>query len=62
MTPDDLVTAALLYLALFLTMWGLGIFVTTFLPRSGRWYMHYTYAAVILTCAYYLFRFALHVP
>jgi hypothetical protein len=59
---DGLITAALLVLALFLTMWGIGVFVTSVLPNTGRWYVRYLYAAVMLTCAYYLFRLIFDAP
>lgn len=63
MTLDSLITAALLALALFLTMLGIGLFVAGLFPGlSAPWWKQYGYSAVCLTCAYYLFRMIFGLP
>lgn len=63
MSLDDLLTAALLALALFLGMSGVGMFVVGVIASKGAsWIKQYAYAAVCLTCAYYLFRLVFDTP
>lgn len=63
MTLDDVVKAILLALAIFLTLSGFAFFVVGLAPgRSAPWWKQYGYSAVVLTCAYYLFRLVFHVP
>lgn len=60
MRLDDVVTGVLLALAVFLALSGVAFFVVGLAPgKSARWYVQYAYSAVFLTCAYYVFRYAL---
>lgn len=58
MSLDALVTALLLALAVWLTLSGIAFFVVGLLPTPSvpPWWRQYAFAAVALTCAYYLFR------
>ncbi len=63
MSLDDLASAALLALAVWLTLSGLAFFVVGLAPRrSAPWWKQYAWSAVCLTCAYYLFRFVFGTP
>jgi hypothetical protein len=60
MTLDGIVTALLTALAVWLTLSGVAFFVVGLLPApSAPWWRQYAFAAVALTCAYYLFRLVL---
>jgi hypothetical protein len=60
---DELISAALLALAILLGLSGIGFFIVGLAPRkSHAWYLQYGYAAVCLTGAYYLFRLVFGAP
>lgn len=60
MNVQTIVTFLALALGVFLALSGVAFFVVGLLPgKSAWWVKQYAYAAVCLTCAYYLFRWAL---